>query len=59
MGPGHSFLPGKNTADELTRQDALLHPPTVLGSLSPPTSHIYCSLCSVWERAVSSKFFDT
>ena len=59
LGSSHSFLPGKNTADELNRQDAQLHPPTVPCSLSPFVSHIHCSLFSVWGRAVSSKFFGT
>ena len=49
--PGHSFLPGNDTADELARRGALLAPSAILCSLSP--------LFSDWRRTVSSKYFDT
>ena len=57
--PGHSFLPGNNTADELTRQGALLAPFAIPCCLSPLTSRIHSGLISDWRRTVSSKFFDT
>ena len=53
--PGHSFLPGDDTADELARRGALLAPSEIPCSLSPLTS----SLFSDWRRTVSSKYFDT
>ena len=49
--PGHSFLPGNDTADELARRGALLAPSAIPCSLSP--------LFSDWRRTVSSKYFDT
>ena len=49
--PGHSFLPGNDTADELARRGALLAPSAIPCSLSP--------LISDWRRTVSSKYFDT
>ena len=49
--PGHSFLPGNDTADELARRGALLAPSAIPSSLSP--------LISDWRRTVSSKYFDT
>ena len=55
---GHSFLLGKNAADELARRGALL-----LDSLIPCShsliSCIHSSHLSDWRRTVSSKFFDT
>ena len=57
--PGHSFLPGNNTADELARRGALLAPSAIPCSLSPLISRIYSRLISDWRRTVSSKFFDT
>ena len=57
--PGHSFLPGNNTADELARQRALLVPSAIPCSLSPFISHIHSRLISDWRCTVSSKFFDT
>ena len=53
--PGQSFLPGNDTADELSRRGALLAPSSIPCSLSPLTSR----LISDWRRTVSSKFFDT
>ena len=53
--PGHSFLPGNDTADELARRGALLAPSAIPSSLSPLTSRII----SDWRRIVSSKYFDT
>ena len=44
--PGHSFLPGNNTADELARRGALLAPSAILCSLSPFTSRIHSCLIS-------------
>ena len=57
--PGHSFLPGNDTADELARRGALLAPSAIPCSLSPLISRIHSSLFSGWRRIVSSKFFDT
>ena len=59
MGPGHSFLPGNNVADELARWRRLLAPFAIPCSLSPLISRIHCCLFSDWRRTVSSKFFDT
>ena len=49
--PGHSFLQGNDTADELARRGALLAPSAIPCSLS--------RLFSDWRRTVSSKYFDT
>ena len=57
--PGHSFLPGNDAADELTRRGALLAPSAIPCSLSPLISRIHSLLISDWRRTVSSKFFDT
>ena len=57
--PGHSFLPGNNTADELARRGALLAPFAIPCSLSPLISLIHSRLISDWRRTVSSKYFDT
>ena len=57
--PGHSFLPGNDTADELARRGALLTPSAVPCSLSPLISRINSRLFSDWRRTVSSKYFDT
>ena len=57
--PGHSFLPGNDTADELARQGALLAPSAIPCSLSPLISRIHSCLFSDWRRTVSSKYFDT
>ena len=57
--PGHSFLPGNDTADELARRGALLAPSAIPCSLSPLISRIHSRLISDWRRTVSSKFFDT
>ena len=59
MGPGHSFLPGNDTADELARRGALLAPSAIPCSLSPLISRIHSRLISDLRRTVSSKFFDT
>ena len=59
MGPGHSFLPGNDTADELARWGALLAPSAIPCSLSPLISRIHSRLISDWRRTVSSKYFDT
>ena len=56
--PGHSFLPGNDTADELARRGALLAPSAILCSLSPLTSRIHSRLISDWRRTVSSKYFE-
>ena len=56
--PGHSFLPGNDTADELARRGALLTPSAIPCSLSPLTSRIHSRLISDWRRTVSSKHFD-
>ena len=57
--PGHSFLPGNDAADELTRQGALLAPSAIPCSLSPVISRIHSRPILDWRRTVSSKFFDT
>ena len=57
--PGHSFLPGNDTADELARRRALLAPFAIPCSLSSLISRIHCCLFSDWRRTVSSKYFDT
>ena len=57
--PGHSFLPGNDAADELTRRGALLAPSAIPCSLSPLISRIHSLLISDWGRTVSSQFFDT
>ena len=57
--PGHSFLPGNDTADELARRGALLAPSAIPCSLSPLISGIHSRLFSDWRRTVSSKYFDT
>ena len=48
--PGHSFLPGNDTADELARRGALLAPFAIPCSLSPLTSRIHSRLISDWRR---------
>ena len=57
--PGHSFLPGNDTADKLARRGALLAPSAIPCSLSPLTSRIHSRLISDWNSTVSSKHFDT
>ena len=57
--PGHSFLPGNDTADELARRGALLAPSAIPCSLSPLISRIHSRLFSDWRRTVSSEYFDT
>ena len=57
--PGHSFLPGNDTADELARRGALLAPSAIRCSLSPLISRIHSCLISDWRRTVSSKYFGT
>ena len=54
--PGHSFLPGNDTADELAKRGALLAPSAIPCSLSPL---IHCRLILDWRRTISSKIFDT
>ena len=56
---GHSFFPGNDAADELSRREALLAPSVISCSLSPLISRIHFSLFSDWRRTVSSKFFNT
>ena len=57
--PGHSFLPGNDTADEHARRGALLAPSAIPCSLSPLISRIHSCLFSDRRRTVSSKYFDT
>ena len=57
--PGHSFVPGNDTADELARRGALFAPSEIPCSLSPLISRIHSRLISDWRRTVSSKLFDT
>ena len=57
--PGHSLLPGNDTADELARRGALLALSAIPCSLSLLISRIHSRLISDWRRAVSSKYFDT
>ena len=63
MGPGHSFLPGKDVVDEhisgLARRRALLELSAISCSLFSLISRIHSSLFSKWRHTVSSKFFDT
>ena len=56
--PGHSFLRGNDTADELDRRGTLLAPSAIPCSLSPLISRIHSSLFSDWKHTVSSKYFD-
>ena len=56
--PGHSFLLGNDTADELARRGALLAPSAFPCSLSPLISGIHSRLFSDRRRTVSSKYFD-
>ena len=57
--PGHSFLPGNDAVDELSRRGALLAPSAIPCSLSPLISRIHSRLISDWRLTVSLKFFDT
>ena len=57
--PGHLFLSGNDTADELARRGALLAPSAIPCSLSPLISRIHSRLFSDWRCTVSSKYFDT
>ena len=57
--PGHSFLPGNDTAGELARRGALLAPSAIPCSLSPLISCIHSRLFSDWRHTASSKYFDT
>ena len=57
--PRHSFIPGKDAADELARRRALLAPSAIPCSFSPLISRIHSRLVLDWRRTVSSKYFDT
>ena len=57
--PGHTFLLGNDTADELARRGALLAPSAIPCSLSPLISRIHSRLISDWRRTVSLKYPDT
>ena len=57
--PGHSLLPGNDTADELARRERYSRPPQSPCSLSPFISRIHSRLISDWRRTVSLKYFDT
>ena len=57
--PGHSFLPGNDTPEELARRGALLAPSPIPCSLFSIISRIHSRLISDWRRTVSSKYFDT
>ena len=57
--PGHSFLPGNDTADELARRGVLLLPSAIPCSLSSLIYRIHSRLFSDWRHIVSSKYFDT
>ena len=50
--PGHSFLPGNDSADELTRRGALLDPSAISCSHSPLISRIHSSHFSDWRCTV-------
>ena len=54
--PGHSFLPGNDTADEFVRRGALLALSAIPCSLSLLISRIHSRLFSDWRRTVSSNF---
>ena len=58
-GPGHSFPPENDAADELARRGTLLAPSAIPCCLSPLISRIHSRLISGWRHTVSSKFFDT
>ena len=57
--PGHSFLPGNDTGDELARRGALLTLSAIPCSLSPLIYRIHSCLFLDWRRTLSSKYFDT
>ena len=57
--PGHSFLLGNDTADELARWGVLLVPSAIPCSLFLLISHIHSRLILNWRHTVSFKFFDT
>ena len=57
--PGHLFLPGNDSADELAKRGVLLDFSAIPCSLFPLISRIHSSLFSNWRHTVSSKFFDT
>ena len=57
--PGHSSLPGKDTADKVDRRNALIMLSVVPCSLSTLTSRNHSYFFSDWRRIVSFKFFDT
>ena len=57
--PRHSFLPGKDAADELARQGVLLMPGAIPCSVSPLISHFHSSLFLDWRHIFSLKFFYT
>ena len=57
--PGHSSLPGKDTADKVARRNALIMLSVVPCSLSTLTSRNHSYFFSDWRRIVSFKFFDT
>ena len=57
--PGHWFLPGNNSADELARRGALLAPSAIPCSLFALIYRIHSRLFSDWRRTVSSKYFDS
>ena len=54
--PKHSFLPGNDAADELTRRGALLAPSAIPCSPSSILSRIHSCPFSDWRRNVSSSF---
>ena len=56
--PGHSFLPGNDTTDELARRGAVLAPSAIPCNLCPLISCIHSRLISNWRCTVSSKYFD-
>ena len=59
MGPGHSFLPGNDAADELARRGAKLVLYAIPCSLSSFISRIHSRLILDLRRTVSSKYFGT
>ena len=53
--PGHTNIPGNETADSLANQGALISSSSIPASLSPCTSFFKYSLYHSWRRSVSSK----
>ena len=55
----HSFLPGNDVPDEVTKRGAIIAPSAMPGSLFPLISRVHSSLFSDWRCTVLTKIFDT